>query len=115
MSETKNETNETTETKEAKEARNPLEIIFKEPYQFEKETYEKLDLSGLENMTGRDYATIEKLLRMQGVTTINPETTPEGAYMYASHVAKVPVEFFDELPLKEARKVKATVINFLWA
>ncbi len=105
MSETKNE---------AKEVKNPLEIIFKKPCVFEGNTYEKLDLSGLENMTGKDYANIERALRVTGITTLNPETTPEGAYMYASRVTGVPVEFFDNLPLKEAKKVKAVVVNFLW-
>lgn len=108
MSETKNE------AKKTEEAKNPLEIIFKKPYVFEGNTYEKLDLSGLENMTGKEYAKIEKMLRMKGITTLNPETTPEGAFMYASQAAGVPVEFFDKLPLKEAKRVKAMVVNFLW-
>lgn len=108
MSETKNE------AKEAEEAKKPFEIIFKKPYVFEKKTYEKIDLSGLENMTGKEYAKIEKMLRMTGTTSLNPETTPEGAFMYASQAAGVPVEFFDKLPIKEAKKVKAMVVNFLW-
>lgn len=108
MSETKNEAKETGEVK------NPLEIIFKKPYVFEGETYKSLDLSGLENMTGKEYAKIEKMLRMTGITTLNPETTPEGAYMYASQATGVPVEFFNNLPLKEAKKVKTVVVNFLW-
>ncbi|MCM1245911.1 MAG: phage tail assembly protein [Roseburia sp.] len=103
MSETKNE------------VKKPLEIVFKKPYVFEGETYEKLDLSKLEDMTGKDYVKIEKMLRMAGVTTLNPETTPEGVYMYASQAAGLPVEFFENLPLKETKKIKAAVVNFLWS
>lgn len=94
---------------------NPLNITFKKPYEFEGKTYHGIDLSGLENMTGSDFIQIEKTMRLLGIHTLNPETTAEGAFAYAAKAADVPVEFFDKLPLKETRRVKARVVNFLWS
>ena len=93
---------------------NPLKIAFEKPYIFEGDTYNEIDLSGLEDMTGNDFINVEKMLRIMGIRSLNFETTPEGAFMYAAQAAKVPFEFFGKLPLIEARKVKVAVINFLW-
>lgn len=94
---------------------NPLKIDFKKPYTFEGKTYDGIDLSPLEDMTGSDFIRIEKEVRRLGVNNLNPETTAEGAYTYAARAAGVPFEFFERLPLKEARRTKAVVVNFLWS
>lgn len=94
---------------------NLLKIDFKKPYTFEGKTYDGIDLSPLEDMTGSDFIRIEKEVRQLGINNLNPETTAEGAYTYAARAAGVPFEFFRKLPLKEARKTKAVVVNFLWS
>ena len=94
---------------------NPLKIDFKKPYIFEGETHNGIDLSGLEDMTGNDLIQIEKAVRLLGINNLNPETTTEGAFMYAAKAAGIPLEFFGELPLTEARRIKVAVVNFLWS
>ena len=93
---------------------NNLIVEFTKPFTFEKKEYKNVDLSGIERMTGKDLETLEDILKMQGVTSLNPETTTKGAYAYAAHASGLPVEFFEQLPLKEARKVRVMIINFLW-
>lgn len=107
--------NEDQDKNKNKEQANPLKVDFKKPYIFEGETHNRIDLSGLEDMTGRDFIQIEKEVRQLGINNLNPETTAEGAYTYAARAAGVPFEFFEKLPLKEARKTKAVVVNFLWS
>jgi hypothetical protein len=94
---------------------NPLNITFKKPYTFEGKVYNGIDLSPMEDMTGNDFIKIEKEVRQLGINNLNPETTAEGAYTYAARAAGVPFEFFSKLPLKEARRTKAVVVNFLWS
>lgn len=94
---------------------NPLKIDFKKPYTFEGKTYDGIDLSHLEDMTGSDFIRIEKDMRLFGISNLNPETTAAGAFTYASSAAGVPFEFFEKLPLKESKRVKAAVFNFLWS
>lgn len=93
---------------------NQLKIDFKEPYTFEGKVYNGIDLSPMEDMTGDDFIRIEKAVRMLGISNLNSETVPEGAFMYAARAANLPLEFFGKLPLVEARKIKVAVINFLW-
>ncbi len=107
--------NEDQDKNKNKEQANPLKVDFKKPYIFEGETHNGIDLSGLEDMTGRDFIQIEKEVRQLGINNLNPETTAEGAYTYAARAAGVPFEFFEGLPLKEARRTKAVVVNFLWS
>ncbi len=115
MSEIKKQENQNQEKSKNQEQVNLLKVVFAKPYIFEGETYNEIDLSGLEDMTGEDLIRIEKALRMTGVKSLNFETTPEGAFMYAAQAAGVPVEFFDLLPIVEARKIRIVVINFLWS
>ncbi len=115
MSEIKKQENQNQEKSKNQEQVNLLKVVFEKPYIFEGETYNEIDLSGLEDMTGEDLIRIEKALRMTGVKSLNFEMTPEGAFMYAAQAAGVPVEFFDLLPIAEARKIRIVVINFLWS
>lgn len=108
MSETKNKPENEVKTE------YPLEITFKKPFVFEKKTYEKVDISDLKNMTGKQFINIENMIKTLGVTSLNPESTLEGAFVYASQTSGLPIEFFEALPAKEAKKVKMAVINYLW-
>lgn len=96
------------------EQANPLKIDFKKPYTFEGKVYNGIDLSGMEDMTGEEFRFIEKSLRLNKNMELNPETTTEGAFLYASKATDLPVEFFCALPLKEVVKIKRILIDFLW-
>ncbi len=100
------------EKRSEKEKEDVLVVNFKKPFMFEEKEYKELDLRGLEELTGKDMQNAERVLHERGITSFNAEFTSEGALLYASWAAKVPIEFFDALPLREARKVKTRVINF---
>lgn len=103
-----------TNNKEVNQKQNPLLVEFKKPFRFEDKEYTSVDLNGLEDLTGTDMKEVEKMLRAMGMSSFQADFSVEGAFLYAARAAKLPVEFFDVLPLKEARKVKVKVQNFFW-
>lgn len=90
-------------------------IKFKKPYNFEGKEYTEIDLSCMEDMTGADMIAINKLMqRSSAGIDVMPEVSVEYALYFASRAAKLPVEFFTNLPPKEAMKVKNRVMGFLF-
>ncbi len=90
-----------------------LIVRLKKPFMFEKKEYSEVDLSGLEHITGFDMINIEKKLHDSGIGSYDPELTAMGAFLYAACATGLPVEFFYQLPVMEARKVKVKVLVFL--
>ena len=78
---------------------NEYTVVFNKPYTFEGETYDKIDLSGLDNLTA---------------FTFLPEMSLEYACIIAAKATKLPVEFFKGLHPKEAVKVKNRVTAFFY-
>ncbi len=93
---------------------NPLVVKFGRTVHFEDETYDSVDLSGLETLTGRDMVMTSKTLARSGDVSMLPEMSMEYAFLMAAKAAKLPVEFFYNLPPKECIKVKNRVTNFLY-
>lgn len=85
-----------------------LTINFSKPFEFEEKTFDSIDLSGLENVTASQLASVE-----EHVTAIVPELSMDYALLLASTVSDQPVEFFQSLPGKEGLKVKRLVQGFL--
>ena len=54
---------------------NFLKITFSKPYNFEGEIFNGIDLSGLEDIKGRQLTAIEKAFGKAGVVSSMPETT----------------------------------------
>lgn len=92
-----------------------LVITFKKPYLFEGREYTELDLTGLENLTAADMIALENQYekRNPGINVM-PEVKIGYAMMMAARAAKMPVEFFEGLPQREAMKVKNRVMGFLF-
>ena len=90
-----------------------LVIKFRKPYMFEGKEYTELDLSCLEDMTAADMIAIENQYdrRHPGINVM-PEVKIGYAIMMAARAAKLPIEFFDMIPQKEAVKVKNRVMGF---
>ena len=84
------------------------------PYTFEGETYDKIDLSGLDNLTAADMIAANKILDRTGSFTFLPEMSLEYACIIAAKATKLPVEFFKGLHPKEAVKVKNRVTAFFY-
>lgn len=93
---------------------NDLVIKLKTPIVFEGERYEKIDLSGLENVKASDMVAINRRLSRNGNVNVNQELTLEYALHMASYASNLPVEFFDQLPPYAALAVKSRVTNFLY-
>lgn len=92
-----------------------LVIKFKKPFFFEGKEYTELDLSGLDNLTASDMIAVNKYMqRSSSGIDVMPEVSLEYACMLASKAAKLPIEFFTQLPPKEAMKVKNRVMGFLF-
>lgn len=118
--ETENATEEVKETKKAEVLTgevedNPLVINFARPFKFEDSTYNSVDLSGIENLRGRDMVKASKDMARSGDISVMPEMSMEYAFMMAAKAADLPVEFFYDLPPKECIKVKNRVTNFLYS
>lgn len=96
-----------------------LYVKFRKPYKFEGKTYTGLDLSGFEDLTGKDLSDIEKMsVRFSSLEeTTNPmkETSLPYALAAAMQVTGLPVEFFRGLPAKDLLLIKYTFAGFLFA
>lgn len=93
---------------------NKYLIKFRKPFVWEDNTYTEIDLSGLEDMSARDMIQAQRTMERSGSINVLPEMSLEYACIFASKATKMPVEFFQSLPPKEAIKVKNKVTNFFY-
>lgn len=93
---------------------NKYLIKFRKPFPWEDETYTEIDMSGLEDMSARDMIQAQRIMERSGSINVLPEMSLEYACIFASKATKMPVEFFQALPPKEAIKVKNKVTNFFY-
>lgn len=91
-------------------------IRFKKPYTFEHKEYTEVDLSGLDDLTAADMIAVNKIMHRTsgGGIDVMPEVSLEYACMLASKATRMPIEFFTNLPPREAMKVKNRVMGFLF-
>lgn len=104
----------TTAAETQKQEENKYLIKFRKPFIFEDETYKEIDLSGLEDLSARDMIQAQRTMERSGSINVLPEMSLEYACIFASKATKIPVEFFQALPPKEAIKVKNKVTNFFY-
>ena len=96
------------------EDQEDLVLRFKKPYSFEGETYTEVDLSGLEDLSAADLCKVGKMVKkIDGVDPIAEMSLPYAIYM-AARVTGKPLEFFQQLPAREAIKLKNLVAGFLY-
>lgn len=100
---------------EGKEEVLDLYVKFRNPFSFEDDTYNGIDLSGMENLTSRDLVEIEKRFYRTGVTSFNPENTATYARIVAQRSTGMPIEFFEQLPLRDMLAVKKAVVSFFYS
>ena len=91
-------------------------VRFNKPYTFEHVEYTEIDLSGLDDLTASDMIAVNKMMHRTsgGGIDVMPEVSLEYACRLASKAAKMPIEFFTNLPPREAMKVKNRVMGFLF-
>jgi hypothetical protein len=93
---------------------NQYIVVFNKPYKFEDNTYDKVDLSGLDNLTAADMIAANKVLDRTGSFTFLPEMSLEYACIIAAKASNLPIEFFKGLHPKEAVKIKNRVTAFFY-
>lgn len=91
-----------------------LVFKFRKPYLFEGREFTEVDLSGLENTTGADLSAVNKILSKSGTVSPVPEMSMDFSMHMAARVAKLPVEFFQRMPSREALRLKNVVTGFLY-
>lgn len=99
---------------EAEDEENYLIVKFAKPFDFEGTKYDGVDLSGLEDINGRELTALEKAFGKSGIVSTMPETTATYAKLAATKATGLPAEFFEELPGKEVRKIKTAVTRFFY-
>ena len=104
----------TTAAETQKQEENKYLIKFRKPFIFEDETYKEIDLSGLEDLSAKDMIQAQRTMERSGSINVLPEMSLEYACIFASKATKIPVEFFQALPPKEAINVKNKVTNFFY-
>lgn len=106
-----------TAAKNEEEKTDEVEMLikFKKPYVFDKVEYTEIDLTGLDDLQASDMIAVNKLIaRTAAGIDVMPEVSLEYACNLAAKATKMPVEFFLQLPPKEAMKVKNRVMAFLF-
>lgn len=101
-------------TEESEDDENYLTVKFAKPFDFEGQRYDGVDLSGLEDIKGRELTALEKAFGKSGIVSTMPETTATYAKLAATKATGLPAEFFEELPGKEVRKIKTAVTRFFY-
>ncbi len=49
-----------------------------------------------------------------GLTSALSDLSVMGIFTYAMMASGLPLEFFKDLPLREAKRVKTRILNFFW-
>lgn len=102
------------EEKDAKDEEDTLKIVFKKPITWEDETYKEIDLSGLEDLSARDMIQAQRAMEKSGSMNVMPELSLEYACIMASKATGIPVEFFQNLPMKESGRLKNRITTFIY-
>ena len=90
-------------------------IEFDKAVEFEGETYNKIDLSKLDDLLAEDLLKIDKMYAKEGnIILTTSEMTLQYAVITASYITKLPIEFFNKLPAREAKKIKQVITNFFF-
>ena len=89
-------------------------VRFHKPYLFEGNHYAGIDLKAIEDLTAKDMCEAEKYLSKKGIMSPLPEMTMEYIGFIANRATGQPIEFFMQLPPKDATKVKNKVTSFFY-
>lgn len=110
----KKQENITVATPAPEQGENQYVIKFRKPFIWEDNTYTEIDMSGLEDLSAKDMIAAQRTMEKSGSINVLPEMSLEYACIFASRATRMPVEFFQALPPKEAIKVKNKVTNFFY-
>lgn len=89
-------------------------IRFNPPVYFEGKEYDRIDLSCLEDITAMDMIAVSRKLSSGGNSDFMQENSMEYALNLAAVASELPVEFFEQLKMHHAMRVKRCVAAFLY-
>lgn len=87
-------------------------VAFRKPFVFEGESYDRIDLSGLEELTGKDVKELQKVFFKPTPDNMVPEFDLAYCTAVAGRVTGLPLEFFDEAPAYILTQIKLMVQGF---
>lgn len=116
LMEKENKNNSTTVDigKQEKDKEETGYVEFTKPFEWEGDSYSGIDLSGLDFLSAKDMIQVQRTMERSGSINVLPELSLEYACLFASKATKMPVEFFQDLPPKEALKIKNKVTKFFF-
>ena len=92
-----------------------LDVELSKIYKYEGETIERINLSGLEDISVEQQHAVDKLYRkITKNISSTPEFTPDYAVAMASVLTDLPLEFLKHISFKDKIKLKNAVMNFLY-
>lgn len=91
---------------------NDLIIKFKNPVKFEGKEIKEVDLNSLEKLKTPDLIAAEKQYIQEGNYSAQPETTVGYTRIIAEKATNLPLEFFDNLSIKQIIKIKDAISLF---
>ena len=96
---------------------NSMVVKFEKKYAFEGKDYTEIDLSGIQDFSGRDLSEIDQQWKTasKSAITVLQEFDRLWCFFTAARAAKLPVEFFYGLPGKECVKVCDTITAYFRA
>lgn len=97
------------------EDENRMIIKLVTPATFEGKNYTELNLSGLDNLKGRDLIDASRYLSRSGDISFAKELEAEFCFSLAARATDLPVEFFYNLGIRDAVAVKNRVTGFLYS
>ena len=89
-------------------------IILSKPYEFEGETFTEIDMQGLYDLKAKDLSEIEKIYMATGGNPALTSLTLDYAIIVVQRVTRQPLEFFENLPAKDATALKNEVVYFFY-
>lgn len=104
------EENKTEVVSEEKET----DLVLSKSYKFEGKTYDKIDFSGMEDITGKDMIEASRYMKRIGMSDSDEEMQLPYALYIAAKAAQMPMEFFEILKPYDTLKVKGRVLRFFF-
>ena len=89
-----------------------MKHVFAEPFEFEGKTYEEIDIA-LESLKCSDMSAVKKQFAAQGEFSPMPAADSDYCMLIAARAAKMPIEFFNEMPAPEYYAISQAVGSFL--
>lgn len=92
-----------------------LVVVLSKEYEFETSKISSVNLTNISNLTGDDIIRIQQSMITSGQVVAQLELDPKYCLMVAAKASDLPFEFFKQLNIKDATKVKNAVSSYFFA